>query len=79
MEMIRITPAAARVNAGMFQKQAADALGVTVETLRNYEKGVTVPNWETVMKMVRVYGMPADHFYFGKDLALSAEDAPPPQ
>ena len=39
----KITLAAARVNAGLSQQEAAKALGVSVATLQNYESGKTVP------------------------------------
>ena len=39
----KISLAAARVNAGFLQDVAAAKLHVTTETLRNWEKGNTVP------------------------------------
>ncbi|MFR2614039.1 MAG: helix-turn-helix domain-containing protein, partial [Subdoligranulum sp.] len=46
----KISLAAARVNAGLNQQEAAKALGVSVATLQNYESGKTVPQWGTVQK-----------------------------
>ena len=43
MEQRKLSPAAARVNAGIKQKNAADSLGVTTATLQNWEKGKTSP------------------------------------
>ena len=51
----KITLAAARVNAGLSQQEAAKALGVSVATLQNYESGKTVPQWGTVQKIEAVY------------------------
>ena len=51
----KISLAAARVNAGLNQQEAAKALGVSVATLQNYESGKTVPQWGTVQKIERVY------------------------
>ena len=47
----KISLAAARVNAGLDQTLAAVKLGVNVATLRNWEKGKTVPNYDQVSKI----------------------------
>ena len=60
MEYPKITLKAARVNANMSQKDAADALGVNVSTIQNYETGKTVPDWGMVKKIETVYQFPAD-------------------
>ena len=44
-------------------------LGVSVETLRNWEKGNTVPTYDKVMKICELYKYPADYIFFGKALA----------
>ena len=59
----KITLAAARVNAGLSQQEAAKALGVSVATLQNYESGKTVPQWGTVQKIETVYNFPADFIF----------------
>ena len=59
----KISLAAARVNAGLNQQEAAKALGVSVATLQNYESGKTVPQWGTVQKIERVYKFPADFIF----------------
>lgn len=59
----KITLAAARVNAGLSQQEAAKALGVSVATLQNYESGKTVPQWGTVQKIEAVYNFPADFIF----------------
>ena len=61
---IRISLTAARVNAGLSQKKAAEMLEINVATLRNYERGKTCPNWELVHKMETIYDMPSDYFNF---------------
>ena len=71
MTTFRITPAAARVNAGLTQKQAAKALNISNKTLLNYEKGITVPDWTTVDRMCALYGIPSDFIFFGNNLSLS--------
>ena len=77
MGNMKISLAAARVNAGMYQRDAAKKLGITPETLRGYERGKQVPNWTTVKKMEEIYGISADDIFFGSKLALSEIDAEP--
>lgn len=77
MSNMKITLAAARVNAGLYQREAAKKLGITPETLRGYERGKQVPTWTTVKAMERIYGISADHIFFGSELALSENDADP--
>ena len=47
----KISLAAARVNAGMLQETAAIKLHVTAETLRSWEKGITVPGYDKFMAL----------------------------
>ena len=63
-QTIRISLAAARVNASMTQKEAAKRLGINVATLQHYENGKTCPTWETIHKMVDLYGIPMDNLNF---------------
>lgn len=67
MEYPRITLEAARVNAGFNQKEAANKLGVTPVTLRNYESGKTSPNMEMVAKIEKLYHFPAQYIFFCRD------------
>lgn len=71
MEFPRISLKAARVNADLSQKAAADALGVNVSTIQNYETGKTVPDWGMVKKIETVYKMPADFIIFAQDSGLN--------
>ena len=48
----------ARLSTGMSQERAAELLGLSVESLKQYEGGKTVPKDETVAKMVEVYPLP---------------------
>ena len=63
MEYPKITLAAARVNAGLTQKEAAKLLNLTPATLQNYESGKTTPSWETVRKIEAVYKFPLDFIF----------------
>lgn len=68
MEYPKITLKAARVNAGLSQKEAAEMLNISKETLSNYEKGAYSPSWDMVHKIGEVYKFPVDFIFFGKDL-----------
>ncbi len=61
----RISLKAARVNAGYTQRESAKKLGVCLDTLKNYESGRTVPQYDTVERMSALYGISADFLFFG--------------
>ena len=69
--IFRISLKAARVNAGLKQSEAAEALGVDRATLHSYEAGKTIPQWDMVEKIESLYGVSASNIFFGKQLALS--------
>ena len=54
-EAMAITLKAARVNKGLTQKEAAALLGISVESLGNYERGKSFPNVPTLKKVEEVY------------------------
>lgn len=58
LEEIRISLAAARVNAGLSQKEAAKSLNTSIKTIQNHESGKTEPGWEMVEKYSKLYGLP---------------------
>ena len=62
--MLKITIAAARVNKGMKQFEAAKALGVMPQTLRNWEKGKTFPKASYLTKLCDLYGVSTDDIFF---------------
>ena len=62
----KISLRAARVNANLSQKQAAQELHISQKTLINYESGATIPNWEVVDNMSQLYGIPVEHLFFGR-------------
>ena len=61
-----ISMAAARVNAGLNQQEAAQKLGISKATLANYEAGRSVPDWEMVHKIGDVYQYPHEYIFFGR-------------
>lgn len=59
--MLQISMKAARVNACLRIKQAAQRIGVTEEVLRNYERGRTVIPAVVLKKAAKVYGVPEEN------------------
>lgn len=62
--MLKITLAAARVNKGIKQGEAAKLIGVMPQTLRNWEKGKTFPNPAQLDKMCKLYEVAFDDIFF---------------
>ena len=56
----KISLEAARVNVGLKQSEAAKQIGVTKQTLVNWEKGRTAPTMPKLMKLCDVYSVPLD-------------------
>lgn len=53
-----ITLKAARVNAGLKQSEAAQALGISEECLRKWEFGKSFPTVPYIQKIEKLYGIP---------------------
>ena len=60
---LKITLVAARVNRKLTQRYAATELGISRNTLQNYESGKTIPNWGMVKKMETLYGISFDYIF----------------
>ncbi|MGP1437578.1 MAG: helix-turn-helix transcriptional regulator [Treponema sp.] len=52
-----MTLRAARVNKGLSQKEAAEQLGVSKDTIGNWEKGKTYPDVQQLKKIEKLYGI----------------------
>lgn len=52
---MKLTLKAIRVNKKMTQEEAAKELGISVDTLGNYERGITFPDVPVIKKMEEVY------------------------
>lgn len=50
-----ITLKSARVNKGLTQVKAAELIGITVDTLSNYERGKSFPDVPVIQKIEEVY------------------------
>lgn len=68
---IQISLAAARVNAGMTQKDIADKLGVSKNTIINWEKGKVKPSPANLIALSTVYRMPVDYIFLPNKSTLS--------
>ena len=64
--MYRISLEAARVNAKMSQKDAAEIMKVNVSTISNWEKGKTSPDADKFKELCQIYGCPMDLIFLGK-------------
>lgn len=59
-----ITLKSARVNKNLTQAQAAREIGITADTLSNYERGKSFPDVPIIQKIERVYGVPYSELIF---------------
>lgn len=60
----RISLAAARVNAGLTQKEAAESIGVSNVTLVKWENGETVPTADKAELLAKLYKCPLNRINF---------------
>jgi len=71
---LKITLKAARVNIGLNQDEAAKRLGISKDTLRNWETGKTVPSISMIPNIEQLYGLSYDDLIFlPSNYALSVE------
>lgn len=61
---MEITLKAARVNAGLKQTEAAEALDISKSTLANYEKYRTIPDAEKAKQIAELYGCTVNDLIF---------------
>ena len=61
-----ITLAAARVNAGFTQQEAAESVNVTKNTILNWENGRTMPTTDKAQALADLYQIPLQFIIFGK-------------
>ncbi len=63
MEQIKISLEAARVNAKLTQEQAANKLGVSKNTVINWEKGRVAPRISEMDRLSNLYKIPIDYIF----------------
>ena len=61
--MPKITLKAARVNAGLTQKEAAKQIGISYQTLSEYERDESKIKLSMIRKMCSVYGFPLEYIF----------------
>lgn len=66
-ESIRITLKAARVNAGLTMEDVCKAIKVSKTTVWNWEKGDTLPDVDTAVKLSELYKLPLENISFCKN------------
>ena len=64
MEDVKMTLRALRVNAGLTQEEAAKRLGISEETLANWERGRTFPDVRGVQRIESLYNYPYANINF---------------
>lgn len=63
-DKMRLTLKMARELKGLKQSEAAEKIGVSADTLGNYERGKSYPDIPTLRKIEEVYGIPYDRLIF---------------
>lgn len=67
MDYPKMTLKAARVNAGLSQIEAANKIGVTRETLGNWERGKSYPNALNIKQIEVIYSVKYDNIIFAEE------------
>lgn len=71
--MLKITLEAARVNAGLSQKTAAQMLSISNTTLGKWEKGESFPTADKIPEICGLYGVHYDDINFLPKRSLKAD------
>ena len=61
---MKVTLKAARVNKGLTQKEAADELEISKDTLAAYEKGKSFPDVRMISKIEKLYNVTYNNIIF---------------
>lgn len=71
---MKVTLKAARMNKRLTQKEAANLIGVSVDTLHNYENQKSFPDVPVIRKIEEVYGLTyADIIFLPNDYGLTVK------
>lgn len=70
--MKKITLRAARTNSNLTQKEAAEKIGVSKDTISNWENGITSPSVEKFKQIEKIYGISYDELDFLPTVTLNA-------
>ena len=63
-QKVRMTLEAARVNAGLTQKQVCDAIDISLTTIGLWEHGDRLPTVDKAIALSDLYGVPLDCINF---------------
>lgn len=66
MAKFKITLSAARVNANLTQSELADKMGVTKQTIINWEKGYIRMGVPELCMLSEITGVPTDYIFLPK-------------
>ena len=69
---MQVTLKAARTNVGLTQQEAADKIGVTVDTISNWERAKSFPNALQIRRIEEVYRVSYDNLIFCPQITLKA-------
>jgi len=59
----QISLAAARVNANLTQREVAEKMGVSPQTIINWEKGKVAPGIPEIQMLSQMYMIPQDYIF----------------
>lgn len=60
-----------RVKLGYTQEEAAELIGITVRTLRAWEKNSTKISYQKIKKIEQAYGVSQNRIFFGSEVSFS--------
>lgn len=63
-ENMRVSLKQARELKGLKQSEAAEKIGISTDTLGNYERGKSYPDIPVLRKIEEIYGIPYDRLIF---------------
>jgi DNA-binding XRE family transcriptional regulator len=66
-----------REQAGLTQERLAEASGVNVWTIRNYEQGRREPNWKVAIYLARAIGVTVEAFADCSSRGATKSEQPP--
>ena len=67
MEVIKVSIAACRVNAGLTQAELADKMGISIPTVASWEKGKGSPDLNQLRILSQLSGIPMDNIFLSGD------------
>ena len=65
---LKISLAAARVNARLTQEEVAKEMGVSKNTVVSWEKEASEPSISQARKLAKIFGIELNHIFFADDI-----------